>query len=251
MEMGKQDRVMKKLFFSLAFITTTLCADVNVAVASNVSYALDAIKSEFAKEYKGIKLHITLGSSGKLSAQIKYGAPYDVFLSANMSYPQKLFEEKKALNKPVVYAQGSLAFISTKYKKPSFQLLKSSQVKRIAIANPKTAPYGKAAKEALQNVHLYKSLKKKFVYGESISQTLTYALRMADVGIVAKSSLYSPKIRFLQKNANDVDTKLYTPIKQGMVLLQKAKTNKDAKIFYEFMLSDKVKKILKDFGYII
>jgi molybdate transport system substrate-binding protein len=153
----------------------------------------------------------------------------------------------------MIYAQGSLSFLSHKdidfTKNP--HTLANDNIKRIAIANPKTAPYGKATVEFLKNIKIYNKIRQKFIYSESISQTLSYTLIGADVGIIASSALYSPKIKKLKNNLyiKRIDTKFYTPIKQGIVLLKDA--NKDAKYFYDFILSKEAKKILKEFGYIL
>lgn len=244
---------MKKIVFILIFCTSFLLANqINIAVAANVSYAIEDLIKEFNKTNPNTKVLVTLGSSGKLTAQIKNGAPYDIFMSANMKYPNALYSENTAITKPMVYAQGALSLISSKNIDftDNLEFLKNKNIKKIAIANPKTAPYGKATVEALKNANIYKEIKNKFVYGESISQTVTYAITASDIGFIAKSSLYSPKMKKFT-NHKDLDSKLYTPINQGMVILQKANNNKEAKAFYDFILSEKAKQIFKDFGYLI
>jgi molybdate transport system substrate-binding protein len=138
--------MMKKVLILLLITCASLFAQkINIAVAANVSYAIDDLIKEFNKTNPNTKVVVTLGSSGKLTAQIKNGAPYDVFMSANMKYPNALFEDKIAITKPIVYAQGSLAILSS--KKRDFNLginiITDEKIKKIAIANPKTAPYGK------------------------------------------------------------------------------------------------------------
>ena len=245
---------MKKIF--LVFILTLMgvrAGNINIAVAANVGYVIDALKKEFKSLHPKINVQVILGSSGKLTAQVKHGAPYDLFLSANMKYPDALFDNHLAVHKPVVYAQGGLAILSLKKRNYCAEIfvLKSPDIKKIAIANPKTAPYGVATVEALKNARLYKKLKNKFVYGESISQTITYAITAADIGIVAKSSLYAPQMLQYKEAIHwtDVDENLYTPIAQGMVILKRAEGNVEVKAFYDFMLGSKAKKILRHFGY--
>ena len=244
---------MKRIIIMLLLLSLYLLASsITIAVAANVSYAIDELKKEFKKEYPNIEVRVVLGSSGKLTAQIKNGAPYGLFMSANMKYPNALYRDNIAITKPIVYAQGALAFFSIKKQDFSkgLELLKSKHIKRIAIANPRTAPYGIATREALQNANMYKKIKNKFIYGESISQTVSYALTAADLGIIAKSSLYSSKMSKYKKDLNwvSLNPKLYTPIKQGIVLL---KDSKDYQAFYKFMLSIKAKNILKNYGYIL
>jgi len=248
--------MIKKILLTALLITSSLFANkINIAVAANVSYAINDLIKEFNKTNPNTKVRVTLGSSGKLTAQIKHGAPYDIFMSANMKYPNSLYKDNIAITKPLVYAHGSLAILS--YKQRDFgkelELLKEDAIKRIAIANPKTAPYGIATKEALEKAKIYKEIKKKFIYGESISQTVSYTVTASDIGFIAKSSLYSPKMTRFKENINwiSLDTKLYTPISQGIVILKKAKNNTEAKAFYDFVLSAKAKKIFKNYGYMV
>ncbi|RXJ68681.1 molybdate ABC transporter substrate-binding protein [Halarcobacter ebronensis] len=247
---------MKKILLVVSLLISGAFADkLNVAIAANVSYAIGELKAEFNKIYPDIEIHETLTSSGKLTAQIKNGAPFDIFMSANMKFPEALYADGLAVTKPVVYAQGSLAYLSSKqldYSK-GIDLVTGSDIKKIAIANPKTAPYGKAAVEAMTNGKVYDKVKANLVFAESISQTVTYALTATDVGFIAKSTLYSDKMKQYKKGVNweDVDPKLYTPINQGIVLLKKAENDPSAKAFYDFMLSEKAKKILIAYGYLV
>ncbi len=243
------NRVLVLLALSLSMLSAST---ITIAVAANVSYAIDDLREEFKKSHPDTKVRVTLGSSGKLTAQIKNGAPYQLFMSANMKYPQALYNDKIAISKPKVYALGSLALLSRKKRDFSdgINLLNSKKISKIAIANPKTAPYGIAAIEALKNVGIYKDIKKKFVYAESISQTVSYAVTATDIGIIAKSSLYSQRMTHYEKGKNwiEVDPKLYTPIKQGIIML---KEDKEVRAFYDFILGDKAQKIFKQYGYLL
>lgn len=245
-----------KVLVAILLINTNLLANkINIAVAANVSYAIDDLIKDFNKTNPDTKVLVTLSSSGKLTAQIKHGAPYDLFMAANMKYPQSLYDDKIAITKPIVYAQGALAILSKKEKDFSkgIMLAKESNIEKIALANPKTAPYGKAAVEALKKAKLYKNTVSKFVYAESISQTVSYTLTATDIGFIAKSTLYSSKMQNYKKGINwiDVNPKLYTPIKQGIVILKKASKNKEVKAFYDYMLSKNAKDILEKYGYIV
>ena len=247
---------MKKFFLLSLFIFTQLNAgNINIAVAANVSYAMDSLIKEFNLTYPDTRVRVTLGGSGKLTAQIKYGAPYQLFMSANMKYPNALYEDKIAITKPVIYAQGSLAYFSGKKQDFSkgMELLKEDRIEKIAVANPKTAPYGKATFEALKNANIYEEVKRKFVFSESIAQTVSYTVIAADLGFIAKSSLYSPKMARYKKDENweEVDSKLYSPINQGVVILKNAENNSEVLAFYDFILSEKSANILKDFGYLV
>lgn len=248
--------MLKKIILgSLIFASSIYAGTINIAVAANVSYAIDELKKEFKKLHPDIKVRVTLGGSGKLTAQIKNGAPYGLFMSANMNYPDALYKDGLAITKPIVYAQGCLAYLSIKKQDFSkgMKLLEGSNIRKIAIANPKTAPYGEATVEAIKNAGVYEKVRRKFVYAESISQTVSYTMIASDIGFIAKSSLYSPKMARFKKEINwmEVDSKLYTPISQGIVILKKAKWDKDINFFYNFIISEKAKKIFKDFGYLI
>jgi len=247
---------MKTLISLLLVVNISLYAEtITIAVAANVSYAMDELKAEFIKTHPDVKIRVALGSSGKLTAQIKNGAPYGLFMSANMKYPQALYKDKLALTKPLVYAKGALAFLSLHERDFSkgMNLLKEPSIKKIAVANPKTAPYGIAAKEALKKAGVYDDVKSKFVYGESISQTVSYAITAAEIGMVAKSSLYSSKMKHFKEGLhwNSVDTSLYTPIQQGIVLLKGSGNIKEYQEFYDFILSKRAKTIFLKYGYTI
>lgn len=242
-----------KILFILLLNTYTFAGMVRIAVAANVSYAIEDIKEAFVKVHPETKIEVILGSSGKLTAQIKNAAPYALFMSANMKYPEALFEAGIALEKPKVYAEGTLALFSVQQRDLSkgLSLLSGQDIRRIAIANPKTAPYGVAAKEALENAGLYKSVKKKFIFGESVSQTVSYSVTAADIGLIAKSSLYSKQMQHYKehKNWEEVDPKYYTAIKQGIVILKKGEDNPEAEAFYDFVLGVEAQKILQRYGY--
>lgn len=247
---------MKKIVLALTFLCSTIFAGtINIAVAANVSYAINDLIAEFNKTNPDTKVEVVLGSSGKFTTQIQNGAPFDIFMSADMKFPETLEKENLTSTKPVIYAQGSLAMLSIKpldFSK-GIALVTNKSIEKIAIANPKTAPYGTAAIEALKNANLLEKIENKFVYAESISQAVTYAITAADVGFIAKSSLYDEKMSQYKENINwiSVDPKLYTPIDQGIVILNRAKDNKEAKAFYDFILSDNAKKIFIDFGYLV
>jgi len=246
--------MLKNFLFLALFLTSSLFSStISIAVAANVSYAIKPLIKEFNKRHTNTKVRVTLGSSGKLTAQIKHGAPYGLFISANMGYPDALYRDKIAITKPRIYAQGSLAYLSIKKRDFSqgLNLTKKSSIKKIAVANPKTAPYGIATKEALLNAGIYKEIKSKFIYGESIAQTVSYSMVAADMGFIAKSALFSPNMKKYKKGVNweDVESRLYTPIDQGVVILKSATPNSEVKSFYDFLFTKSAQTILQEFGY--
>lgn len=246
---------LKLFIYLLLFSTYSMAGSITVAVAANVSYAIHDLTEAFHTLHPNTRVKVTLGSSGKLTAQIKHGAPYDIFMAANMKYPKALYDEGIAVTEPKLYAQGGLAYLSSKKQDftEGMQLLSSQKIGKIALANPKTAPYGKAAVEAMKNGGVLAHVEKKLVYAESISQTVSYAITAADIGMIAKSSLYSPTMSHFKEGIHwaEIDTTLYTPINQGMVILQEGKKNREVLAFYDFMQSDEAKKILKSFGYLV
>ncbi len=242
---------MKSVLIFLVISGWIFASTIKVAVATNVSYAMPELIKAFNQTNPDIKVQVLLGSSGKLTAQVREGAPFELFMSANMKYPDALYKEGFAVAKPVVYAKGALALLSSKNRDFSkgIMLLNDSAIKKIAIANPKTAPYGKAAVDSMKKAGIYKELKDKFVYAQTASQAVVYAIIATDIGFVAKSSLYSKKMKRYKKGRNwiEIDSSLYLPIKQGVVLLKNY--TKDSKKFYDFILSDRAKSIFKKFGY--
>jgi molybdate transport system substrate-binding protein len=250
-----------KLFIVSLFILISIIdlpvfaqnSDITIAVAANVQYAMKDLKAEFEKE-SGIKTNVIIGSSGQLTAQIQQGAPYDVFISADMKYPKVLFNNGKAVEFPKVYAYGSLVIWTLK-KGISFEddyreLLKRD-IQKIALANPRTAPYGVATIEALKYFKIYNQVRDKLVYGESISPTNQYIVsKAADVGFTAKSVVLSPAM--LGKGAwKEIPPEAYQPIKQGCVILSYGFNHhlKEAQLFYNFLFSGEAMKILEKYGY--
>jgi len=243
---------MRYLITLLIVCSITYSKNINIAAAANVAYAIKSVINTYKKEHQNINISLNIGSSGKLSAQILQNAPYDIFLSANREYPQKLFEKKFGIENPKVYVKGLLALFTNKNIDISSGLdsLLNPKISKIAIANDKTAPYGVATKEALSKRDLYKRLKDKFIFGESIGQTLIFTQKAADVGVVAKSLLYSKELSKYKegKEFTEINKSLYKPIEQSALLLS---NDKDAKDFYDFLFSPKAKEIFKNYGYIV
>ncbi|MRJ02492.1 MAG: molybdate ABC transporter substrate-binding protein [Epsilonproteobacteria bacterium] len=226
----------------LIFIIGTLQAEVRVALAANMSFAMPKLIEEFHKRYPDIRVVTTIGGSGKLAAQIEHGADYDLFLSADELYPKRLYEKGRSYSRPVVYALGSLVVASRERALRKVEEL--VELGRVAMANPRTAPYGEAARELLQKKGIWREIEPKLVYGESIAQTVGYLLHGADAALIAKSVLYSskvPKLHYLE-----VDPSLYTPIRQAMVLL---KRGREGEALFTFLLSREAAQILEEFGY--
>jgi len=225
---------------------------ITVAVAANMKYAFDELSTAFTKQ-TGVAVTSVVASSGKLTAQISHGAPYDVFLSADMKYPAALYEAGLAETAPKVYANGVLVLWTKKELnfKNGLAVLSEPAVRKIAIANPTLAPYGEESLKVLEANQLSALVRSKLVYGESISQVNQYIdAEIVDIGFTAKSVVLSP----LLKGKGvwlEVPLDYYTPIPQGMVILHYGLRHhlREARQFYDFILSEQSRKILMQYGY--
>jgi molybdate transport system substrate-binding protein len=240
------------LMFLYLLTVSAMAEQITVAGAANVQFTLDDLKAEFTKE-TGIDVKAVIGSSGKLTSQIENGAPFDVFLSADMKYPATLYEEGFSLRSPRVYAYGVLVLWTMKDLNLSqgFSILSDTGIGKVALANPELAPYGRQAINALKFYKLYESLRKKLVYGESISQANQFITTgAADIGFTAKSVVLAPNMKDKGKWI-DVDPQSYEPIAQGVIVLKYAQQNhsKEAKAFEEFLFSAPAQEIFKKYGY--
>lgn len=223
-----------------------------IAVAANAHGLIKKLQADFKKR-TGIETEVIIGASGKLTSQIMNGAPYEVFLSADTEFPEKLFNDGFGLAKPKIYALGSLIICGSAIAdfKNWQAFLNSGQVKKIAVANPKTAPYGKAAEESLKFYKLDTKIKSKLVYGESIAQVNTYIKTgVVDLGFTTESFLYEKSDKTKLKWAR-VDKKSYGKIEQAVILLSNAKKsgNSNAQKFYDYLSSSSARKIIASNGY--
>lgn len=223
-----------------------------IAVAANMQFAIKELAKTFTDQ-TNIQCDLIISSSGKLTAQIKEKAPYDVFVSADMKYPTELFNKGFTTDKPEIYGYGKLVMWSVKDNiKPSISLLTAPEIKHIALANPKMAPYGTATLEVLNHYGIYESVKDKLVYGENISQTNQFIIsKAAEIGFTSKSVVLSPEMKE-KGHWQDIDETTYSPIDQGVVVIKQDNLQQDnARKFYNFLFSNDAKTILEDFGYSI
>ena len=223
---------------------------VRVAVAANAQFVTEALRKAFKAE-TGTDLEPIVSSSGKLTAQIRSGAPFEVFLSADTKYPDELHKAGFAAEAPKVYAYGALVLWSgEKRAMPQhLRFLTGPRIARIAVANPRLAPYGEATVQALTYYKLYPAVQKKLVFGESIAQVNQYVLSgAAAVGFTAKSVVLDPATA--GKGAwVEVDRQAYQPIAQSVVLLKKGKSP-GARQFYQFLSGATAKAIFRKYGYL-
>jgi molybdate transport system substrate-binding protein len=226
---------------------------VRIAAAADLKSAMDELSVAFEKS-SGSKIDATFGSSGNFFSQLQNGAPFDVFLSADIDYPKKL--EAAGLTEPgtlLPYAVGKVViWLPTDTKlniaKLGWNVLLDPSVKKISIANPDHAPYGRAAVAAMQKAGIYEQVKAKLVYGENISQAAQFVQSgNAQAGIVALSLAMSPAMRSGQ--FWQIPLAQYPPILQGAVVLKDAKNKSQAVAFLNYLKSDPARKILEKYGF--
>jgi molybdate transport system substrate-binding protein len=228
---------------------------VKVAAAADLKFAMAELAGQFEKQ-SGAKLDVTYGSSGNFLTQIQNGAPFDLFFSADSEYPKKL--EAAGLAEPGTlreYAVGHIVIWTpsdsgVNAAKDGWKCLLDQRVKKIAMANPEHAPYGRAALAAMKNAGIYEQMKDKLVYGENISQAAEFVQSgNAQVGIVALSLAVSPAM----KNGNrwEILPDSYPAIKQAVVLLKSSKNKDAARRFLGFVSGSQGREILQRFGFTV
>jgi molybdate transport system substrate-binding protein len=226
-----------------------------IAAASDLKFALDEIVKKFSEQFPKHDIKVIYGSSGKIYTQIQHGAPYDLYFSADISYPKLLVQEGLIGGPVTPHAVGRIVLWAPKgkikAKDLSLEYLLSSSIKRVAIANPKHAPYGKRAEEALKSKGLWQSLENKLIYGENISQTAQFVQTgNADIGIIALSLAMSQE---LTQNGHYslIPDQLHTPLEQGFVLTKRGGQNAGAQEFAVFMASQEARQIMVKYGFML
>ena len=265
--LGKRQR--PSLFRAVAACALAICAlslgsayaqsttaPLRIAAAADLQPVLPPILDQF-QQATGIHAEATYQASAALTAQIQNGAPFDLFLSADLSYPRRLIEARVATGIstsptiPLIYARGTLVLwtrTDSKWPKPSLAALSDPNLQRLAIANPERAPYGRAAMSALASLKLGNSLKPKLVTAENISQTAQFAeTGNADAGLI---SLTSAKTAHLQSIGSYfiIPSSLYPPIEQGAAIIASSKQRPNAQKFLDFLLSAPIQQQLATSG---
>ena len=241
------------IFFLIGFLAVpaAFAEEVQVAVAANFTAPMQAIVAAFEKD-TGHKAQLAFGSSGKFYAQIKNGAPFQVFLSADDATPAKLEQEGMALvSTRFTYAIGKLALWSARegVVDGKGEVLKRGGYAHLAIANPKLAPYGAAAVQVLQKLALLDAVQGKLVQGENIAQTYQFvASGNAELGFVALSQVTRDG-KLISGSAWMVPGNLHTPIRQDAVILASGKGNPAASALMGYLKSEKAKAIIRAYGY--
>lgn len=253
-------------YFSCALIVATfllICAPASaqqqnpelvVAAAADLSTVLKEIADEYEKK-TGVTVKLSFGASGALTQQIQNGAPFDLFFSADMDYPRQLIAGGQAVGpNPYEYAVGKLVLwlpadspLDVEHK--GIQILLDPSVKKIAIANPLHAPYGRAAVAALKHYSLYDQVSSGLVLGENVSQAAQFAESgNAQVGFVALAHAIAPSMQGKGKYW-EVPSDAYPPLAQGAVVLSHSAHKKEAEDFLQYIKAKEVSDLLRKYGF--
>ena len=238
----------------LIMSTTTVHADqLAIAAAADLKFAMDEIVAGFNKEHPGNELKVTYGSSGKFHTQIQQGAPFDLFFSADITFPRELAAKGLAASDVRPYAVGRIVLWSNALDATKLTLasLADQKITKIAIANPKHAPYGKRAEEALKAAGVWDRVQSKLVYGENIAQTAQFVQSgNAQVGIIALSLAVNPELA-TKGGYCLIPDNLHKPLEQGYIITKSGAGKPLAKKFAEAMGSAKARAILTRYGFVL
>jgi molybdate transport system substrate-binding protein len=239
---------------SLFLITSAAHAEkITVAAAADLKFAMDEIVTLFKNSNPADEVEIIYGSSGKAHTQIQQGAPYDLFFSADIAFPRELAKTGFAASEVVPYAIGRIVLWSASQDATKMTLASLADLKitHVAIANPKHAPYGKRAEEALKASGLWEKVETKLIYGENITQAAQFVQSSnAEVGILALSIAMSPQLSSQGGYWLIPDT-LHEPLEQGYIILKRAESNMLAKRFASYMASKDARTVMIRYGFVL
>ena len=228
---------------------------ITIAAASDLNFAFREIATEY-ENTTGNHVRLTLGSSGNFYAQIQNGAPFDLYFSADISYPKKL--EEAGLVVPGSFYQYAVGRIVLWAGKEShldlpkgLEILREPAIKKIAIANPKHAPYGRAAVAAMEYFKVYDQVKDRLILGENISQAAQFIESGAcDIGIIALSLAAAPAMKS-KGTYWEVPAEAHPALEQGAVILKQSKNQEAARAFLEFIKGPNGQEIMKRYGFVV
>lgn len=250
---------MKRIYSLLLLGCFLVCAatahagKITVAAAADLKFAMDDIVASFKKDNPADEVEVIYGSSGKFHAQIRNGAPYDLYFSADIAYPRELAKAGFTASEVKPYGIGRIVLWSASLdaRKMTLASLADPKITRIAIANPRHAPYGKRAEEALRAAGLWEKIEPKLVYGENIAHTAQFVLTgNAQVGIIALALALNPE---LAKRGGYwlVPDKLHEPLEQGFVITKRAEGNALARRFAGYMDSRPARAVMTRYGFVL
>lgn len=248
-----------KILFALLFCLTCLnppaahAERITIAAAADLKFAMDEIISGFNKEHPGHGVHVTYGSSGKFHTQIRQGAPFDLFFSADISYPRELAKMGMAASEVRPYAFGRIVIWSNSMdaSKMTLASLGDPRITRIAVANPRHAPYGKRTEEALKASGLWDKAHSKLVFGENIAHAAQFVQTgNAQVGIIALSLALNPELA-RQGGYYLIPDNLHSPLEQGYIITRAGAGKPLAGRFAEYMGSKKARAVMTRHGFVL
>lgn len=237
-----------------AAITLSAHAEtITVAAASDLKFAMEEIVSNFRREQPAHKVEVVYGSSGKFQTQIRQGAPYDLFFSADIAFPRQLAKEGFASSEVTPYAIGRIVLwsLDPDTAKLTFASLLDPGTKRIAIANPKHAPYGNRAEEALLAMGMWKRIESKLVFGENIAHAAQFVQTgNAQVGIVALALVLNPELSG-KGCYRLIPDSLHRPLEQGFIVTKRAEGSKLASAFAAYMAGKAARSVMTKYGFVM
>jgi molybdate transport system substrate-binding protein len=253
---ARRFRGLRRMLGCLALLTLTGLAQatelVRIAAAADLRYALDEIIELYRSENPEANLQVVYGSSGKMTTQIINGAPYDLFFSADISFPEKLKDEGLTATEPAVYAIGRIVLWSNTLDAGALTLvdLASDLITRIAIAQPAHAPYGLRAQEAMQAAGVWEAVQRKLVFAENIAHAAQMTQSgAAQVGIIALSLARFPDLATHDHHL--IDDSLHNPLTQGFVVTRRGGNKPDALKFAEFMATEPAHAVMRRYGFVM
>jgi len=236
-----------------ALSLTVQAGEITVAAAADLKFAMDEIVAAFGKANPGDRVQPVYGSSGKFHTQIRQGAPYDLYFSADIAYAHGLVEAGFAASRVKPYAVGRIVLWSAGVDASGMTLtdLADPRIARIAIANPKHAPYGKRAVEALKAAGVWAQVEPKLVYGENIAQTAQFVQTgNAQVGIIALSLALNPELA-RRGGYWLIPDSLHQPLEQGFIITRRAQSSALAQRFADYMASPGARAVMRDYGFVL
>jgi molybdate transport system substrate-binding protein len=248
-------KFIKALSFACAMLLalTARAEKITIAAAADLKFAMDEIVSTYKKTNSADEIDVVYGSSGKFQTQIQQGAPYDLYFSADISFPRELAKNGFAASEVKPYAVGRIVLWSASLdaSKMTLDSLTDPKITRIAIANPQHAPYGKRAEEALRASGLWDKVEPKLVYGENIAHTAQFVQTgNAQVGVIALSLAVNPELAG-KGGYWLIPDKLHAPLEQGFIITKQAAGNALAKRFAEYMGSKPARAVMSKYGFVL
>jgi molybdate transport system substrate-binding protein len=249
-------KTVKILAITFAIMMNTAISHaekITIAAAADLKYAMDEIVSEYLKGHRADEIEVIYGSSGKFHTQLQQGAPYDLFFSADIAYPEEMKKNGLAASDVIPYAFGRIVLWSAVFDatKMTLESLTDPKFAKVAIANPKHAPYGKRAEEALRASGLWEKIESKLIFGDNIAHTAQFVqTENAQIGIIALSLAVNKELASKGGYWLIPDT-LHEPLEQGFIITKRAADSALSKQFAEYMSSKNARAVMTKYGFVL